>query len=587
MPIKNRVLSVDEHTTFLAHYDISAEESLHGISPVLAPTSLNFNANMSITAKSPVTKDDDFTISFWMKHNNPTSWTDVLTLFGASQDPMRVEWDGAGNYRLYGQHPYESGKILFTHNGTSWDHIVLSFGRNSLSVYKNGVRTGFSFTVETKSYEHFFNIRFGARLGSQYWRGQLSEIMIVDRALTQEEAELLYQNPKEIEGVVGYWKLNEGQGQILHNLSKQGEDILIPIENAWSPSVETYELDIDGGRFGGGISIYEQTQNLIETDLSLWSAEQGIILTKTNEKYKGQYVYKAVFPASGLPRFQKTFSYLAGDTFTASIYYRYDYESIGYSQLAPHFYLRESNYGTTHTGKVIPENENWNRISLTHSFTTAGTSMFLIYRSETVAQPVTMYFTMPQLEKKSFATSFTEGIRANAYLTYPSEHLTYNTEGTFSCWAKTHKGSAEKTIISTTTNQAERGRFALKMNPAGTISAAYGESIITSSVNVNDGEWHHYAVTWKNQQSHFKLYVDGHLAAEHNPNTNPTISYGEGFLGRAFPIGHRGVTSPDLHWNGVIDEVRVDSIVRTADEIMSWYYSNSPFYPRGIIRKTY
>jgi hypothetical protein len=39
--------------------------------------------------------------------------------------------------------------------------------------------------------------------------------------------------------------------------------------------------------------------------------------------------------------------------------------------------------------------------------------------------------------------------------------------------------------------------------------------------------------------------------------------------------------------NGMIDELRVDKIARTDDEIAAWYESNSPFWPRGIYRKSY
>jgi hypothetical protein len=41
---------------------------------------------------------------------------------------------------------------------------------------------------------------------------------------------------------------------------------------------------------------------------------------------------------------------------------------------------------------------------------------------------------------------------------------------------------------------------------------------------------------------------------------------GGGYFGRAFCR---------------IDELRIDNVARTQDEILAWYMSNNPFYPMG------
>lgn len=39
--------------------------------------------------------------------------------------------------------------------------------------------------------------------------------------------------------------------------------------------------------------------------------------------------------------------------------------------------------------------------------------------------------------------------------------------------------------------------------------------------------------------------------------------------------------------NNIFDELRIDKVARTSDEILSWYYSNSPFWPKGIYKVGY
>lgn len=76
----------------------------------------------------------------------------------------------------------------------------------------------------------------------------------------------------------------------------------------------------------------------------------------------------------------------------------------------------------------------------------------------------------------------------------------------------------------------------------------------TGTTNINDGNWHHIAIT--NDGSTVKLWVDGGVEAS-TSTTNTSAPWG-GVYG--FGIGMYGTSG--FNWKGGLDEVRVSSVVR-------------------------
>lgn len=71
-----------------------------------------------------------------------------------------------------------------------------------------------------------------------WWPGMMSECRVWNRALTDEEilADPLrsyYINPEEAEGLIGYWKLNEGKGDISKDYSGNGNDAVAKMPVVW------------------------------------------------------------------------------------------------------------------------------------------------------------------------------------------------------------------------------------------------------------------------------------------------------------------------------------------------------------------
>lgn len=178
------------------------------------------------------------------------------------------------------------------------------------------------------------------------------------------------------------------------------------------------------------------TTNVIETDLTLYDKDNGCTVTKLEETYQGNPVYRVNFPAGTLPRIRTTFTYTAGQQFTGSIYHRVVSQGSG----TPQLYFRENGFGTSYTSAPL-NSVSWARTVITYTFPASGTSMFLLYQSDSSATvPTTIDFAMPQTELGAFATPFTTSTRSNTEAilditgnnTVTINSLNYNSDGSIS-----------------------------------------------------------------------------------------------------------------------------------------------------------
>jgi hypothetical protein len=97
------------------------------------------------------------------------------------------------------------------------------------------------------------------------------------------------------------------------------------------------------------------------------------------------------------------------------------------------------------------------------------------------------------------------------------------------------------------------GKFVLGVGSAG------GDTTLASSVNINDGTWHHVAATRNNTSGAMAVYVDGVLRGS---GTGPTGS-------RTFPPGLRigSLQTGNNFLNGTLDDVRLYDRILTPGEI--------------------
>jgi general secretion pathway protein G len=139
-------------------------------------------------------------VCFFMKENGTNTWSDVFTIdTGVDGTSSRVENTGSSNYRWYTTlGGFTTGQILFTHSGSQWDYISLTFDGVTAKSYTNGVLSyqgpiNGSFPVAA-------NINIGRRNTSSNWKGSIASFAIYDQALSMSE---IVQNFNALKGRYG------------------------------------------------------------------------------------------------------------------------------------------------------------------------------------------------------------------------------------------------------------------------------------------------------------------------------------------------------------------------------------------------
>jgi len=97
-----------------------------------------------------------------------------------------------------------------------WYHVVATWSCSSYpEIYVGGVlvATGSTIRDEQLNYESW--IRIGG--AANRYQGIASEVHFYNRALSAAEIEDIYRHQDVTDGLIGYWKLNEGSGTIAHD----------------------------------------------------------------------------------------------------------------------------------------------------------------------------------------------------------------------------------------------------------------------------------------------------------------------------------------------------------------------------------
>jgi hypothetical protein len=114
--------------------------------------------------------------------------------------------------------------FAYNFNPNQWYTISLSYDGNKCIMYVDGNKAA---EVSGSMVLEFSRMQFGQVWGGydtrQYFNGRIAECRVWSRALTPSEIKLnLCGADPNADGLLAYWKLNEGSGHIFHNLSKEG-----------------------------------------------------------------------------------------------------------------------------------------------------------------------------------------------------------------------------------------------------------------------------------------------------------------------------------------------------------------------------
>ena len=177
-------------------------------------------------------------------------------------------------------------------------------------------------------------------------------------------------------------------------------------------------------------------------------------------------------------------------------------------------------------------------------------------------------------------------IGENGVISYPIDIINPK-EGTISFWLKRTTSPEDISIVyrNILSTDSSNGMFIRMSIVMGELTFYYGQRtcVARDSATISTikkiGEWNCYAMSW--DKDYIRAYLNGEKVAEGTGGIQLTTLDATSFFLGSF-IGDSSIGIP-----GIYDELRIDKIARTDEEIMLWHASGAPFAPRGIYRIAY
>ena len=171
---------------------------------------------------------------------------------------------------------------------------------------------------------------------------------------------------------------------------------------------------------------------------------------------------------------------------------------------------------------------------------------------------------------------------SNDYVPTTTPALRGSAQRTIEAWIRTTancdpNNSGRQKVIADMGDQKTGQRFTFNVLFRNAIRLEVSGSGISAKTPVNDGKWHHVAVTYNPRRTpDFKLFVDGKLDTAGDLTTSVNTSTTNGLV-----IGRRidGTNS----FSGDIDEVRVWNYARTDSSIKADMNTEYCKYPSGLV----
>jgi Tol biopolymer transport system component len=237
----------DQSVTILANYtegDVTFDaEKVVNIFPSFPGTALYFDGvddYVEIPDSDSLNPTNEITISFWVYHNGYAGIYKIAFCPNEQYSP--------GNSRSYYLIVrYDTNKVvlrihsavrtadsIYSNNAVGlneWHHVTGTFNRGKAEIYIDGEldnSTTMSVSSIMDDVQPLFIGGCWSYCGADHWtsglKGIIDEVAIYNRALSAEEiqARISRHLTGEEAGLVGYWDFDEGEGQVVYDLSGNG-----------------------------------------------------------------------------------------------------------------------------------------------------------------------------------------------------------------------------------------------------------------------------------------------------------------------------------------------------------------------------
>lgn len=584
-------LPVDfKNTVFLAHYDITEEENLKGIRPVGNRYAVSFDGKDDYIEIPYHTKLDltQWTVAAWIKPSSSATsgLRDILYRAPSTHITYQLEYDAANKkVNVWVEDSADTDYFVWSANNSVpydvWTHVCASYDGTSLKLYINGSLVGtnnVSFTPSTGN-----SVLWIGRGDDGYFCGSIAEVQIWDHALSVDQiANLMNIHLLGNEfGLSGYWKLDEGKGNIALDTSVNNIHGYLKNGSTWSDGRYVTSLRPSEGKYGGCIAVEEGTTNLVKNgDFSQggtnWRQENTgtVIDTDVSMPMFTKAVRMERYDSQHNMWYQDITGQPQQATYTLSQYIKLENYTSGKIGALIYFYYTDGTYTYSLTEVDYTKIGVWQYVTTTGTPNQEKTLSFIrVYAPWSNFLKGSFLCTGVQLEQKPYATSFVNGIRDKGILQYPL--IIDPNNFTLNFWAKCTGNDPFHIDILVTTDDNNRVFF----RPTNT-TTINGGRVVNGTVSfigdlnlINDiTQWNMYTLV--SEGSTMRIYQNGVKLGENQSilQLNSGSSY----------LVFNGDNKPR---NALFDEVRIDRVPRTDTEIMEWYMSQTPFYPKGIHKK--
>ncbi|MCM8765913.1 MAG: hypothetical protein NC920_03600 [Candidatus Omnitrophica bacterium] len=239
----------------LEQRNITVELSAENETYKIYQAGLSFDGSGDVVTVSDSTSlkiTGDLTVEFWIKPTNIVAGRqNIVDKAYGGEFAFTQETNGSISF-YYGTcggrcTPYQgfgSGANSAVQN--EWHHFALVRNLTSMMLYwyKDGSQIASTSASYASATASSYNVTIGYGDTGIYYNGFISEVRIYNRALTQEEIQYsyTYKKPQNRAGLVGWWKLDEGQGSTCYDSSGYGNNGTIT-GATWSQGVLGYLKD--------------------------------------------------------------------------------------------------------------------------------------------------------------------------------------------------------------------------------------------------------------------------------------------------------------------------------------------------------
>jgi hypothetical protein len=201
------------------------------------------NSSVSCPAAPSLNLMDALTLEAWI---NPASWGNFLTFgLGKVIDKNSISIQLIDSYLSYHSHSlllqlrHTDGTVSYANTPENslvldqWQHIAVTYnGQGLVTIYIDGVEQGVFYTTPPSGSiadNSADDLVIGNGSGNLAFDGPIDEVRIWNSVRTGEEisSNMNYYLVGDEPGLVGYWQMNEGSGELIQDRSGNGNDGMI------------------------------------------------------------------------------------------------------------------------------------------------------------------------------------------------------------------------------------------------------------------------------------------------------------------------------------------------------------------------